>query len=104
MVLDTVGGCGSRSLPLLREGGVFVGISRNGDDGDLSGDADRLGVRAESLLVEADHAGMTAIADLATRGELRAHIAATFPLSDAGKAHEAGETSRTAGKLVLTVD
>ena len=103
-VLDTVGGYGSRSLPLLRAGGTFVGISRNGNDGDLSGDAGRLGVRAESLLVEADHAGMTAIADLVTRGELRAHIAASFPLSDAAKAHEVGETNRTSGKLVLTVD
>lgn len=103
-VFDTVGGYGSRSLPLLRKGGTFIRISPSGNDGDVSGDAARLGVRAELLLVEADHSGMTAIADLVTRGELRARIAATFPLSDAAKAHELGETNRTSGKLVLTAD
>jgi hypothetical protein len=30
-------------------------------------------------------------------------VAATFPLADAGRAHETGETGRTQGKLVLTV-
>jgi NADPH:quinone reductase-like Zn-dependent oxidoreductase len=36
-------------------------------------------------------------------GALRPHVAATFPLADARRAHEAGETDRTQGKLVLTV-
>jgi NADPH:quinone reductase-like Zn-dependent oxidoreductase len=46
---------------------------------------------------------MEAIADLAASGALRAEIAQTFPLADAARAHELGETGRTQGKLVLTL-
>lgn len=60
--------------------------------------------RYESLLVEADHAGMQAIADLVETGTLRAHIEATFPLAETAKAHVLGETGRTTGKIVLAVD
>jgi NADPH:quinone reductase-like Zn-dependent oxidoreductase len=55
------------------------------------------------LLVEADHAGMRAVAELAGQGRLRAHIDATFPLAEAAKAHAHGESDRTTGKLVLVV-
>jgi NADPH:quinone reductase-like Zn-dependent oxidoreductase len=55
------------------------------------------------VLPEADHAGMTAIADLVTEGTLRPVIAGTFPLAGAAKAHESGETGHVAGKLVLIV-
>ena len=102
VVLDAVGGYGARSLPLLRPGGVFVTNGPGG--GDLAAEAARLGVRAESLLVEADHAGMTALAGLVADGRLRARIAASFPLAEAARAHEIGETSRVSGKLVLTMD
>ncbi len=60
-------------------------------------------IRVENLLVEADHTGMTAIADLIRAGELRAHVEASFPLAEAAKAHALGETGRTTGKLVLVV-
>jgi NADPH:quinone reductase-like Zn-dependent oxidoreductase len=55
------------------------------------------------MLVEADHAGMTAVADLASAGQLRPVIAGTFPLAEAAKAHAVGETRHVAGKLALTV-
>ena len=55
------------------------------------------------MLVEADHAGMSAIAELAEAGPAR-HVAGTFPLAEAAKAHALGETGRTTGKLVLEVD
>lgn len=104
VVLDTVGtdDYRARSLRTLRPGGLLVSILPMGRD-ELHAQAERLGVRAESLLVEADHAGMNAIAALAEAGELRAAIAGTFPPADAARAHALGETGRTAGKLVLTV-
>jgi NADPH:quinone reductase-like Zn-dependent oxidoreductase len=61
-------------------------------------------VRVTGVLVEPDRAGMEAIADLVAGGDLRAHVSETFPLERASKAHEVGETGRTQGKLVLTVD
>jgi NADPH:quinone reductase-like Zn-dependent oxidoreductase len=41
---------------------------------------------------------------LVETGRLRVCIGGTFPLADVRRAHEAGEASRVAGKLVLTVD
>ncbi|RRO12590.1 NADP-dependent oxidoreductase [Saccharopolyspora rhizosphaerae] len=104
VVLDTIAAdYRSRSLQVLRKGGVLVSILPY-DREELVAEAEDLGVRAEVMLVEADQAGMRAIRELVEAGELRAEIAATFPLADAAKAHEHGETGRTKGKLVLTMD
>jgi len=64
-------------------------------------EADRLGVRAELILVEDDHAGMSALAELVDDGKLWPTIAETYPLRSAAAAHLAGETGRTTGKMVL---
>ncbi|MDF3147009.1 MULTISPECIES: NADP-dependent oxidoreductase [unclassified Streptomyces] len=104
VVLDTVGGDHSlRSLPVLRPGGVVVSILPGADE-ELYEQAERLGVRAEFVLVDADRAGMRAIAELVEAGRLRPTIAGTFPLADAAEAHALGDTGRTTGKLVLVVD
>jgi NADPH:quinone reductase-like Zn-dependent oxidoreductase len=60
-------------------------------------------VRLEGILVEPDRLGMEALAELVADGVLHPHVSATFPLADAARAHEAIETGRTQGKLVLTV-
>ncbi|MFI0140602.1 NADP-dependent oxidoreductase [Streptomyces luteogriseus] len=104
VVLDTIGGDTSlRSLRVLRPGGVLVSIRPGGSD-ELYEEADRLGVRALRMLVDADRGGMEAIADLAGTGKLRATIAGTFPLAQAAEAHALGDTGRTTGKLVLLND
>lgn len=93
----------ARSLAVLRPGGTLVSILPVPvDAAELAAIAER-GIRFESLLVEADHAAMQAIAALVETGALRAHIEATFPLAEAAKAHALGETGRTTGKIVLTV-
>src|SRR5579875_1158142 len=102
VVLDTVGGdYPARSLRTLRPGGTLISLLPI--PAEVLAEADRLGVRAEVMLVEADHGGMTALAGLVTEGRLRPVIAGTYPLADAAKAHEQGETGHVAGKLVLTV-
>ncbi|MET9831030.1 NADP-dependent oxidoreductase [Streptomyces sp. NPDC006385] len=104
VVLDTLGGETSvRSLRVLRPGGIVVSILPVGSD-EFSEEAARLGVRAVRMLVDADRADLRAIVDLVEKGELRAEIAGTFPLADAAEAHALGDTGRTTGKLVLTVD
>ncbi|MFI6854097.1 NADP-dependent oxidoreductase [Streptomyces sp. NPDC050416] len=104
VVLDTIGGdTALRSLRVLRPGGVVVSILPVGSD-DFYEEADRLGVRAVRMLVDADRAGMETIAELAGTGRLRATIAGTFPLSAAAEAHATGDTGRTTGKLVLVND
>ncbi|WP_445525622.1 NADP-dependent oxidoreductase [Streptomyces cyslabdanicus] len=104
VVLDTIGGDTSlRSLRVLRPGGIVVSILPVGSD-DLYREAERLGVRAVRMLVDADHHGMEEIAELVAQGGLRAAVADTFPLAEAARAHELGETGRTTGKLVLLMD
>ncbi|MFE3644310.1 NADP-dependent oxidoreductase [Streptomyces sp. NPDC059169] len=104
MVLDPLSGdTRSRSLDVLRPGGVLVSLLR-GTDTDEAAKAAARKIRVETLLVEADHTGMNTIADLAASGALRAHIEATFPLAEAAKAHALGEMGRTTGKIVLSVD
>jgi NADPH:quinone reductase-like Zn-dependent oxidoreductase len=105
VVLDLVGGeTGLRSLPVLRDGGLLVSVPSSSDVAPLRrAGGDR--VRVTGILVEPDRAGMEAIAALVENGALRVHVAKTFPLADAGRAHELGESGRTqGGKLVLTID
>lgn len=104
VVLDTLGGDTSvRSLRVLREGGIVVSILPVGTR-EFYDEAERLGVRAVRTVVDADRTGMRTIAALAEAGKLRATIAGTFPLADAAEAHRLGDTGRTTGKLVLTMD
>ncbi|MYX35805.1 zinc-binding dehydrogenase [Streptomyces sp. SID8377] len=103
VVLDPLGGPDSvRSLGTLRDGGLLVTLLPTGVP-ELRAEAERRGVRATGMLVEADHAGMAAVARLIEEGALRVTVAGTFPLAEAAKAHASLETGRTTGKLVLTV-
>ena len=104
VVLDLVGGeTGLDAFPALRAGGVFVSIPSSTGLAELQELAtDR--ARVTGILVEPDRAGLEALAELVAAGALRPHVSQTFPLAEAGRAHELGETGRTQGKLVLTID
>ena len=98
VVLDPLAGeTRTRSLTVLRPGGTLVSL-KPGAASDDEERAAQLGVHLKLMLVEADHAGMKAIAELAATGRLRAHVEATFPLAEAAKAHALGETNRTTGR------
>jgi NADPH:quinone reductase-like Zn-dependent oxidoreductase len=104
VVLDTLGEDTSvRSLRVLRPGGVVVSILPVGSD-EFPREAERLGMRAVRMLVDASHSGMRAIAELVEAGRLRPTIERTFPLAEAARAHALGDTGRTTGKLVLLAD
>jgi NADPH:quinone reductase-like Zn-dependent oxidoreductase len=102
VLLDAVGAeAATAALPAVRDDGMVVTLSGTaiGPLRELAGDA----VRVTGILVEPDRLGMEAIAELAGQGSLKPHIAQTFPLEQAARAHELSETGRTQGKLVLTV-
>jgi NADPH:quinone reductase-like Zn-dependent oxidoreductase len=103
VVLDLVGGeTGIRSLPVLRDDGLLITVSSGSDVESLTRAAGGR-VRVTGILVEPDRTGMEAIAGLAEGGALRARIARTFPLAEAARAHELGESGDIqGGKLVLT--
>lgn len=103
-VLDTIGGETSlQSLRTLRPGGIVVSILPVGSD-DFFREADELGVRAVRMLVDASRHDLQSITELVEQGSLRPTIAEVLPLEQAAEAHRLGETGRTTGKLVLTVD
>lgn len=89
---------------MLRPGGTLVSILPVPIDADELADIAERGIRYESSSSRPTAPAMQAIADLVETGALRAHIDATFPLAEAAKAHALGETGRTTGKIVLTVE
>ena len=91
-----------RALETLRSDGILVTILP-GELDEVFERAAELGVRATGMLVEHDHQGMAAIADLVRTGRLRPHVEQVFPLDDARRAHEIGERGHVTGKLVLSV-
>ncbi|MEU3038356.1 NADP-dependent oxidoreductase [Streptomyces griseoaurantiacus] len=102
IVLDSLGGeNATRSVGVLRPGGVLVSLLPGAEDTATA--AEKARVRAVTLIVEHDQAGMRALADLVRRGGLRAHVSDTVSLAEGARAHALSETNRTVGKLVLTV-
>ncbi|KOV12182.1 NADPH:quinone reductase [Streptomyces sp. XY431] len=93
---------GTASLEVLREGGVLVSIMEHWNTA-LAAEVEAAGRRFAGISVEPDYASLEAIARLVEEGRIRPHIAETFPLEEAGKAHELIATGRTQGKIVLTV-
>ncbi|MFK0100793.1 MULTISPECIES: NADP-dependent oxidoreductase [unclassified Streptomyces] len=87
------------SLRALRRGGVLVSLL--GADDEALALAGERGVRYRSMMVQSDHAGMRAIADMAATGALRVKVHSTLPLSGAAEAHRLGESGGIDGKLVL---
>jgi len=103
VVLDTIGGDYTpRSLHTLRPGGILISLLPMDPTFPVEL-ASELRVRATRMLVEPDHAGMRALAELIIRRELRPLIDTTVPLALAAKAHERGETNRATGKIVLSI-
>ncbi|WP_418960657.1 NADP-dependent oxidoreductase [Streptomyces tritici] len=103
VVVDAVGGAyGPRSLRTLRPGGLVVSLASPAEAA-LAEEAERLGVRAQFMVVEADGAGMRELAALVASGTLKVRVDTVLPLEDAAKAHELAESGRTTGKLVLSV-
>lgn len=105
-VIDLVGNVhddtGSRSLRVLRPGGVVV----NGPTGSWPPRAEEAavaGVRATGYRVSPDGATLAVISRLLESGDVKVYVDRVFELEEAGEAHRAIETGHTRGKLVLRV-
>jgi NADPH:quinone reductase-like Zn-dependent oxidoreductase len=102
LVLDTLGGpTTGRFLRTLKRGGalfpVFIGFS----DAD---EAAKLGITVSMTQVRSSGSQLAEFGRLLDAGTVRVAIDSTFPLADAGKAHERAAGGHIQGKIVLTVE
>ncbi|MBF4462984.1 MULTISPECIES: NADP-dependent oxidoreductase [unclassified Rathayibacter] len=106
VVIDLIGNVhdrtGSRSLSVLRPGGLIVNAP-TGSWPELFEEAAVAGVRASTYRVAPDGATLAVVSRLLESGDVRVFIDGVFPLARAHEAHEQLETGHTRGKLVLTV-
>ncbi|MGW7069043.1 NADP-dependent oxidoreductase [Streptomyces sp. NPDC054855] len=93
---------GDLSLGVVRPGGVLISILEHGDT-ELAARVEAAGRRFAGVLVEPDAAGLEALAELIDAGRIRPYVEETFPLAEAGKAHELVAAGHVQGKIVLTV-
>ncbi|MGY3061553.1 NADPH:quinone reductase-like Zn-dependent oxidoreductase [Streptomyces sp. TE3672] len=93
---------GDLSLGVLSPGGVLISIVEHADP-ELAVRVEAAGRRFAGISVEPDYAALEAIADLVDAGLIRPHVEETFPLEEAGKAHELVASGHVRGKIVLTV-
>ncbi|GAB3282480.1 NADP-dependent oxidoreductase [Microbacterium lacusdiani] len=92
----------TRSLQVLRPGGLLVVVPSSGWPGYAEAAADA-GVRATRFKVVPDGVALSTIGRLLDSGAIQVYIEDVFDLEDAADAHRHLETGRTRGKLVLQV-
>jgi NADPH:quinone reductase-like Zn-dependent oxidoreductase len=103
VVVDLVGGEYSlRSAAVIRPGGLLVSVPSVLPEG-LAAAAAQHNIRHTGILVEPDYAALEQISGMVDGGQLRPLVSDTFPLEQAGKAHEVGEAGHNVGKTVLVV-
>lgn len=106
VVIDLVGDVhddtGTRSLKVLRKGGLIVVVPTGSWPG-YADAADAAGVRATSYKVTPDGGALATIARLLDSGAVQVYIDKVFDLADAAAAHTELEQGHTRGKIVLRV-
>jgi NADPH:quinone reductase-like Zn-dependent oxidoreductase len=101
MVVDLIGGENAeRSVSVLKPGGALVSIAPGGPA--AAQKAAAANVKVFPVRVHPDGAQLREIAALIEAGRVKSTIAATFPLAQAGQAHELSKEGHTRGKIVLT--
>ncbi|MEV7415027.1 NADP-dependent oxidoreductase [Streptomyces sp. NPDC089919] len=93
---------GDRSLPVLRPGGTLVTILEHRDE-EFAARVTAAGRRFAGVSVTPDRPALEALAELIDAGLIRPYVEETFPLEEAGKAHELVGSGHVQGKIVLTV-
>lgn len=106
VVIDLVGNVGgdvgSRSLRVLRPGGLYIVVPTGSWPG-YAAAADEAGVRATSYKVVPDGGALATIGRLLDSGAVQVYIDRVFDLAEAAAAHRHLEEGHTRGKLVLRV-
>lgn len=102
-VLDTIGGDNmDRSLETIKPGGILITIP-SGMAESISEKAQARGINGFFFLVSSNGDDMKSVADLLSKGIVKAHVSQTFPFEEMGKAHLQVESGKTKGKVVVTL-
>ena len=100
VVVDGVGGeTLARSYPIVKKGGILVGLVGRVDQAAL----DKYGIRGVSLEVDSNGAELAQIGKLIDQKKIKVIVSDTFPLADAAKAEAKADTRHARGKIVLKV-
>jgi len=106
VVIDLVGNVhddtGTRSLHVLRPGGLYVLVPTGGWP-EYADAAAAAGVRATSYKVIPDGTVLATLARLLDSGAIRVFVDHVYDLADAAAAHREVERGHTRGKVVLAV-
>lgn len=101
LVLDTVGGPGSRRfLRTLERGGSLYPVYFGEFDDEENAE---LGVTVTATQVRSNGAQLAELGRLLDAGTVRVAVDSTFPLAEARAAHERAARGHIQGKIVLTV-
>jgi len=93
---------GSRSLTVLKPGGLLVNVP-SGSWPTMTEEALAAGVRATEYRVSPDATTLAVVTRLIDSGDVRVYVDRVFDLAEAAAAHEALEAGHTRGKMVLRV-
>ncbi|MGB9940541.1 NADP-dependent oxidoreductase [Methanosarcina sp.] len=100
VVLDTIGGdTFERSWGVLKPGGFLVSTVASIPEGVPQ----KYGVRAKTLMTQADGRELTQIAAIIDEQKIKPIVTTVLPLIEAQKAHEMSESRHARGKIVLRV-
>lgn len=103
-VFDTVGEeIINRSIDAVKPGGTLITIPTGNIPEAFKDKAAAKGVNLFFTLVKSNGDDMKTLAGLLEAGILKSHVSQTFPFENIQAAHEAVETGRTRGKVVVTL-
>ncbi|WP_292833959.1 NADP-dependent oxidoreductase [Microbacterium sp.] len=106
VVIDLVGNVhddtGTRSLTVLRPGGLYVMVPTGGWP-DYAAAAAEAGVRATSFKVTPDGGVLATLGRLLESGAIHVYVDRVFDLADAAAAHRELEQGHARGKVVLSI-
>ena len=100
VVVDGVGGeTLKRSYPIVKKGGILVGLVGGVDQAEL----DKYGIRGVSLEAESKGDELAEIGKLIDAKKIKVVVSEIFPLADAAKALAKADTRHARGKIVLKI-
>lgn len=102
LIGNTIDDTGTRSLNVLRPGGLLIEVPTGAWPGFRDAAAAR-GIRSTGYKVVPDGSALATIARLLDSGAVRVFIDRVFDLEDAADAHRELEVGHTRGKIVLRV-